>query len=116
MVIGPVDALFGIPADQVHAVAVGHRPGHFRARDRQRRARLPAALHGGSRRRAVGDGLLGVDLGQVDSTRLIQALELALVVPVMLRANETRQGQRRGGGEPFAATCRTGRCRHLVLR
>ena len=108
MVVGLVDALLGIAADQMHAVAIGHRPGHLGARNRQRRAWPPVALHGGARRRAVGHRLLRVHLGQVDATRLVQPLELALLMVVRLRACQRRYGNRRRGGEQVSEEAAAG--------
>ena len=49
VVVGPVDALLGIAADEVDAAAVLGRPGHLGARDGQRRARPPGPWRGGAR-------------------------------------------------------------------
>ena len=98
VVIGLVDALLGIAADQVHAVAfVGDGPGHLGARDRQRRARGPAACCAAFGGGAVGDGLLGVQCREVDAAGLVEAFELAGVVLVLLlRSNESGSGQETG--------------------
>ena len=49
------------------------------------------------RGRAVGDGLLGVGVGEVDAAGLVEAFELAGVVLVLLlRSNESGSGQEAG--------------------
>ncbi len=104
VVVGPVDPLLGIAAHQMHPAAVRHRPGHLGARNRQRRPRAPAARFGSAWRRTVGDGLLGVQFGQIDAARLVQPLELTLVMAMGLGAHPPGQGQcGRSGGEDRAA-------------
>jgi len=90
VVVGPVDTLFGIAADQVHATAVFHRPGHFRARDGQRRQRPPAALLRGARGRAVGHRMGVVQVRQVDPPWLREAFELAAVMRMGVALRERR--------------------------
>ncbi len=65
MVIGLVDALFGIAADEVHAAAILNGPGHFRAGQGQGRQRLPLPLLAGFRGRAFGHGMLEMQLSGV---------------------------------------------------
>ena len=74
LVVGPVDALLAVAADEVHAVGVRHGPGHLAARQRQRRLGHPAPGVGGLRRRAVEHVLGSGGLGDVDAAGLLQAL------------------------------------------
>ncbi len=72
MVIGAVDALLAVAAGHVHAAGVLRGPGHFAARQRQRRPRDPLARILGLRSRAVVDALLDREFGQALAARLAQ--------------------------------------------
>lgn len=105
MVVRPINVLLRVSPNQVHAVAVRHRPGHLRTWNRQRRADLPASLAWCARRGIVGHCMLRMQFGQVDPAGLVQPFELALMVPEMLRAQQARNrqcGGRRSGDDEGA--------------
>ena len=92
VVVGAVDALLGVAADEMDAAAELRRPGHLRARDRERRQRPPGALVRGAGRRAVEDGLRAVQVRKVRAPGLAQALELPGMVRVGVALRESRAG------------------------
>jgi len=77
VVIGAVDPLLGVAADEMHAAAILGRPCQLGARDRQGCARLPPALHAAGRGGALRHRMLLVQLRQADAPGRVQALELS---------------------------------------
>jgi len=76
VVIGSVDPLLGVAADEMHAAAILGRPCHLGARDGQRRPRFPPARHAPRRRGALRHRMLLVQLRKADAPGRVQALEL----------------------------------------
>ncbi|CAA9362482.1 MAG: hypothetical protein AVDCRST_MAG90-3111 [uncultured Microvirga sp.] len=80
LMVGPVDALLAIAADEVELAVALRRPRHLRPRQRQCGARGPAARIRGLGGGAVIDALLLGDFWQADAAGLAQALVGALVM------------------------------------
>lgn len=86
-------------ADQVDTLAIGDGPGHLGARNRQRRPRPPGTLPCRGWRWTVGDRLLRMERRQVDAAWLVEPLELAAVMAVLLGSQQRWRGKRRGNKE-----------------
>jgi hypothetical protein len=111
--IGPVDALLAIAADEVQLSGVLGGPGYLAARQRQRRALDPAPRLRRLGRRAVVDALLHRHIGQADTAWLAQALVGRVVLVPGLGGGARRHHREPTGDEeatmdhgetPFAPT------------